>query len=59
MNNSTTENPIISVILPVHNAEKYISTAINSILTQTVTDFELIIINDGSTDNTNDILIWI
>ena len=56
MNNSTTENPIISVILPVHNAEKYISTAINSILTQTVTDFELIIINDGSTDDSLDII---
>jgi glycosyltransferase involved in cell wall biosynthesis len=42
--------------LPVHNAEKYISTAINSILTQTVTDFELIIINDGSTDDSLDII---
>ncbi len=56
MNNSTTENPKISVILPVHNAEKYIAAAINSILTQTVTDFELIIINDGSTDATLDII---
>ncbi len=43
--------PKISVILPVYNAEKYIEGAVNSILTQTYTDFEFIIINDGSTDN--------
>jgi len=43
--------PKISVILPVYNAGKFIEEAVNSILTQTFTDFELIIINDGSTDN--------
>lgn len=47
-----TDPPLISVILPVFNAEKYIRVAVNSILDQTLTDFELIIINDGSTDNT-------
>lgn len=51
MNNySTQENPIISVVLPVYNAEKYIAEAIDSILSQTFSDFELIVINDGSTD---------
>ena len=42
----------VSVIMPAFNAEKYISEAIDSILNQTFTDFEFIIINDGSTDKT-------
>ena len=43
--------PKISVIIPVYNAEKYIDKMINSILCQTITDIEIIIINDASTDN--------
>ena len=46
----------ISVILPAYNSEKYIKKAIESVLNQTFTDFELIIINDGSTDNTLNII---
>ena len=46
----------ISVILPVFNGEKYIKKAIESVLNQTLTDFELIIVNDGSTDNTLNII---
>ncbi len=42
--------------MPAYNAGKYISEAINSVLTQTFSDFELIIINDGSTDNTQEII---
>ena len=38
--------------MPAYNAEKYIAEAIGSILQQSFTDFELLIINDGSTDNT-------
>ncbi|WP_069789917.1 glycosyltransferase family 2 protein [Cyanobacterium sp. IPPAS B-1200] len=44
--------PLISVIIPVYNGEKTIQETIKSVLQQTFTDFELIIINDGSTDNT-------
>lgn len=48
--------PLISVVLPAYNAEKYIREAILSILSQSFTNFELIVINDGSTDRTQIIL---
>jgi len=47
---------LISVILPSYNHEKFISEAINSILNQTFTDFELIIIDNNSTDNSQEII---
>lgn len=48
--------PEISVLMPVYNAEKYLKLAVASILNQSFTNFEFIIINDGSTDNTLAIL---
>lgn len=48
--------PTISVVLPVHNGAKYISEALDSILCQTYSDFEFIIIDDGSMDDTYEIL---
>ncbi|MCC8427146.1 glycosyltransferase [Mucilaginibacter sp. UR6-11] len=44
--------PNITVLMPAYNAEKYIGEAITSVLQQTYTDFELVIVNDGSTDGT-------
>ncbi|WP_405306650.1 glycosyltransferase family 2 protein [Methanobrevibacter sp.] len=44
----------ISVILPAFNSQKYIKKSVESVLAQTMGDFELIIVNDGSTDNTLD-----
>ena len=49
--------PLISVILPVYNAEKYLRESIDSILNQTYTNFQLIIINDGSTDDSENIIL--
>lgn len=46
----------ISVILPVFNEEMYIKEAIDSVLGQSLTDFELIVVDDGSTDNTSSII---
>jgi|SRR3989344_2916776 len=43
-------NPKVSVLMPVYNAEKFLDTAIQSILTQTFKDFEFIIVDDHSTD---------
>ena len=49
-------NPKVSVLMSVYNGEKYLRNAVGSILNQTITDFEFIIINDGSTDGSREIL---
>ena len=48
-------NPTVSVIVPVYNVERYVVQTLQSILAQTYTDFELIVVDDGSTDNSLDI----
>ena len=47
--------PLVSIIIPAYNAEKTIRETIESVLNQTITDFELIVIDDGSQDSTLDI----
>ena len=41
----------VSIIVPVFNAEKYLRECIESVIAQTLGDYELILVNDGSTDN--------
>lgn len=48
--------PLISVLLPAHNARPYIREAVESVLAQTLSDFELLVHDDGSTDGTPEVL---
>ena len=50
------KQPRVTVLMPAFNAGKYIAEAIQSVLDQDFTDFELLIVEDGSTDNTKDII---
>lgn len=54
-NNTKDTNPLVSIILPVYNGEKYLEEAISSILHQNYSNLELLIIDDGSTDRSADI----
>lgn len=51
------DTPLVSVVMSVYNSEKYLQESVNSILNQTYTNFEFIIINDGSNDNCLDMLL--
>ena len=51
----TRKNPLFSVIVPVYNSEKYLNKCIDSILKQSFDNYELLLINDGSTDKSLEI----
>lgn len=50
------DSPKVTIITPIYNGEKYLEECIDSVLNQTFADFELICVDDGSTDRTNEIL---
>lgn len=53
---ATGDKPLVSVVLPVYNGKQYLAEAIDSVLSQTFANFELIMIDDGSTDDSQQIL---
>ena len=48
--------PIVSVLIPVYNVEKYLERCLESLINQTLTQIEIVCVNDGSTDNSLKIL---
>ena len=55
-NKNYMNNPIVSFIVPSYNFAAHITECVDSILAQTISEIEVIVVNDGSTDNTKDIL---
>lgn len=51
----TRRNPLVSIVMPVYNVDAYVARAVESLQNQTLRDFELLIVDDGSTDRSGDI----
>ena len=51
--------PILSIIVPVYNVEKYLDTCLTSLVNQTVDNYEILVINDGTKDNSQEIIVML
>ncbi len=50
------ESPLVSVIIPIYNVEKYLRECLDSVINQSYTNLEIICVNDGSTDSSGEIV---
>ena len=48
--------PLVTVIIPIYNVEDYLDKCLESVVSQTYSNLEIVLINDGSTDGSNDII---
>lgn len=55
MENNNNRNPLVSVVVPVYNVEEYVTRCVKSIINQTYTNLEILLIDDGSTDRSGEI----
>ena len=56
INDNESKRPTISVVMPMYNQERYIEKCLKSVMEQTLTDLEIIVVNDGSTDRSPDMV---
>ncbi|UVV62840.1 glycosyltransferase family 2 protein [Bacteroides fragilis] len=49
------KRPVVSVVVPVYNTEPFLAECLHSLEKQTLTDIEIILVNDGSTDNSGEV----
>lgn len=50
------DNPLVSIVMPCYNGERYVAETLNSLVSQMLSDIEIIVVNDGSTDNSKAII---